>query len=453
MDYMRIGRLNEGDFDDIIEHTGGSRLVTDDAREKGPNADYVFKEAIIELKLVEEEGLEKADRQLRLADLFCEQQPDRPTIVLDPGQLDEERRRHYYNIMAGPLKGHVKKAAKQLDGTAERLGGQPVRVLLLVNNGYSALNQDEFAQIALKCVRNDTTKVDAVVVAGTYYYSDKFDMFTFFPFELHPVNVDRSFTSFDDLRNAWNSFASRLMTDLILGSDERARERLPVVDLSFEVDGIRFVKPTPKMGHESSFWEKARPRENSTGIATCPPVAVTFPKLTRAEWQRLRAAMPEERFCRDTFEEWLLFAKEEEQADYDPRRPFVPVEVACTEFDAWCNREQRHRTGRALCEFTATVFTERARALVKDARERSARSIVSPTYMLVRVEEIGQDSANDVCSVMLVREVGADDPIVTGIVSNLRAFFEYALAIAAAYAIKRGVGTVMYVRDRTYAWE
>ncbi len=69
MDYMRIYKLIEDDFDRIIESAGGKRLSEDDSREKSANVDYILDDAIIELKFVEEEGLEKQERQQKLADI------------------------------------------------------------------------------------------------------------------------------------------------------------------------------------------------------------------------------------------------------------------------------------------------------------------------------------------------------------------------------------------------
>ena len=81
-------------------------------------ADYELNEALIELKLVEEEGFDKEERQVKLANLFKENQPGRPVVVINPRLLDAAGQREYYNIVSGPIKTHVKKAAKQLENTA-----------------------------------------------------------------------------------------------------------------------------------------------------------------------------------------------------------------------------------------------------------------------------------------------------------------------------------------------
>ena len=53
MDYMRLYKLIEDDFDRIIESAGGKRFSVDDSREKPRNADCILDDAIIELKFVE----------------------------------------------------------------------------------------------------------------------------------------------------------------------------------------------------------------------------------------------------------------------------------------------------------------------------------------------------------------------------------------------------------------
>jgi hypothetical protein len=69
MDQIRIKAVSEQDFDEVIVAAGGSRIL-----EEG-SADYALNETVIELKLVLEEGFEKADRQKRLAELFRRAQP------------------------------------------------------------------------------------------------------------------------------------------------------------------------------------------------------------------------------------------------------------------------------------------------------------------------------------------------------------------------------------------
>ena len=263
-----------------MTNAGGRRFSADHSREAEQNADFVLGSAILELKLINEEGLEKAERQRKIAELFRASQPDRPVIVLRPNLLDADGQRAYYSAMMGPIKNHVEKANKQLKRSAERIGGNPARVLLLINNGYAALSHEEFKEIAFTRACNATNNIDAVVVAGLYYYSDTWDSYFFPEIDLFPIRIDRSFTSYDSLAKEWRTFAMNFLTRCcILGEEKRVDERLPVQELTFELDGVTFVKPAPPMGKPSDFFVKGRPRKNSTGITTCPPVARTFPSF------------------------------------------------------------------------------------------------------------------------------------------------------------------------------
>ena len=47
-----------------------------------------------------------------------------------------------------------------------------------------------------------------------------------------------------------------------------------------------------------------RPRQNTSGLERCPPVAITFPDLTEREWTAFRAALPNETGLCDTLGNW-----------------------------------------------------------------------------------------------------------------------------------------------------
>jgi len=85
------------------------------------------------------------------------------------------------------------------------------------------------------------------------------------------------------------------------------------------------------------------------------------------------------------------------------------------------------------------------------ARERGKSGIVLPEYVYLVAEEIGQDKVNDLASIFHVRE-GPEGSREKEILRNGRLFFEHALALACAYALKRGVGMVLYDKDQTNAW-
>jgi hypothetical protein len=450
---LRIARVTEADFDRLITGAGGTRWNADAAVETTPNPDYELGNAILELKLIEEEGLlgrQKGQRQRKLAELFRRTQPDHPVVVLDSASLDAEAERRYFDILAGPIQTAVKKAAQQLERTRTGRRPESIRVLIVINNGYAALSHDEFVRIVLKSVRNDTRNIDSVVIGGVYYYTDEFDSYTLFPFEEHPIDVSRRLRSFEILRAQWSEFANEVMTEASRGTSQRF-EKMPVVDIAFDVDSTTFIKPAPKMGATSQFWVSGRPRRNSTGLTVCPPVGRTLPDFEHEEWRRFRVALPASSFLRPSYAEWRRFRDEELAIAGEETEPIVPVLMSCDAFIDWCRRSGAPPGEREMFAYAVHIFDEAVRALALSARAISETSVLPARYMLVQTNEIGQDKAYDFSSIAMVQEnVGARQ--IVNVVSFKRIFYEHALVLAAAYAFKHDVEVILSERVQTYAW-
>lgn len=452
MEYMRFGRLREEDFDEIIASCGGHRAVADHTRSKELNADYLLNEAIIELKLIDEEGLSKETRQKKVAELFRATQPDKPTVILDHNLLAKKSKNIYYNLMEGPVKTHGKKAAKQIDQTQRTLKYTKIRVLLVVNVGYTALDMNEFSSVVQKCARNDTSKIDYVIVAGIYYYSDRFDNYVFTPFELFPINITSPFQSIKALRESWDQFTERFITSYMLGQQQLSSDRLPVIDIRFWYEGKLFVKPAPPIGKPSSFWpEGKRPRENSTGIDTCPPIAVTFPELNIENWMMFKSLLPKDHRFQDSYSAWIAWTKREAKRLNTKLKPFVEVAIDFRECQRWCNSRYEQWGFSDVCHYTNTLFDKKVKEIIAKAIQKSNSKVIIPNYIYLVTEEIGQDMENDMSSIYYVSEVPGFERKDT-ILENARLFFEHALALAAAYAIKLKAGIVMYDRDQRYLW-
>lgn len=439
MDYVRIRRIVESDFDSVVELSGGRRVL-----EEG-SADYILREAVLELKLVEEEGLEKTTRREKVANIFREGQPDAPIVKVIPEMLDPAGARAYYNAVAGPIKTHVKKAADQLDKTRKRENAELVRVLVIVNNGYAALSHEEFKSICVKCAQNDTRKIDWVVCGGIYYYSDQFDSYVIAPFEGIPINIGSAFPSFELLQRDWGNFVENLVTDLIRGPGPPDTGRMPVLDLVFEIDGVRYVKPAPGMP-ESSFWPNGRrPRDNTTGITSCPPLALVFPGFSEEDWRLFRERLPDSKVLKTTYQGFQKFTREQERKCNKKLKPFVAIGVTYSDFIEWIARTNGNWRFADISEFAAEQFSTEVRKIVEASKSKSEVMISPLEYILCVVEEIGQDQANDFASIYYIsRILGFEREEL--LLEKTRMFFEYALSVAGAYALKEGVSDVFYTR-------
>lgn len=446
---FRVRALTEADLLHMVQTVGGRKAHPDDDRRQVPGADFVLNEAVIELKALDDEGFEKPERQSKLASLFKPVFPERPVIVLDRDRLPGELQQNYNRIVEGPIKRAVSTARKQLAQSRIEIPEAEVSILLVVNNGYTALDHDSLVSLVAHRVRQDTSAIDGIVVAGCYYYSDGFDTCFLWPINYVPINLKQNFPSFQLFRKAWHEFADNFMTKLVRGELEESPAKYAVVDTAFEVDDTAFVKPAPPMGKESDFYVRGRPRQNSSGIDVSPPVALVFPGLTKDEWSQVHASITDDLGPLSSYEEWQRHRNEAIQ-ESEPVQPLVTMPVAASGWLDWCTKNSLSRTLNSLRLYAHGLFEDRVRRILDGAREKS--SIVPSIYVRCVTEVIGQDKANDVSHIAVVREKLDGEAEIRPVAENLRIFHEHALALAAAYAVEEKIDIVVWSKDLRYAW-
>ncbi len=240
------------------------------------------------------------------------------------------------------------------------------------------------------------------------------------------------------------------MTSAILLNRDPHPGRLPVPEIDFEIDGVKFVRPVPPMGKRSKFWVNGRPRINSTGLTKCPPVAVIYPKLNRANWEKFTEGEWYDTAFKKSYRAWLEYASESRDKSNNQLEPFIEMEIT---YDDFCR--QYGDSGPYFffaCEYATEVFQERLTAVIDTAKDQAETQIILPEYILLVAEEIGHDKANDLCSIYHVRwSLGEES--VDPIVENKKLFFEHGVALASAYAVKYSISSVIYQRDQTYMWQ
>lgn len=451
MDHFSVRPLTEDDIDSVIRDAGGDRAHANTDRRDRSNADYLLDEAIIELKALDDEGFEKPERQVKLAALFRQHQKTRPVIVLSRESLPEQEQRDYDRILEGPIKGAVSSARKQLKQSRAELNEAGVTVLFVINNGYTALDHDALLEIVAHRTRNDTSEIDGVVVAGCYFYSDTFDSFFLWPIDYIPINVGRPFRSFEKLRKAWNAYAGKFMTAALRGKLEANSTKGPVVDTQFDVDGVTYVKPAPRMGEESQFFGKTRPRKDSSELVYCPSVAVTFPDMVHDEWKLFRQVLPNEASLSHTYEEWRA-SRHVAITSGTVLKPLVPMAITCQGWKNWCDEQNAPRHMFTVRQYANDLFEKKVRSIISASRERLSSSIIPSRYVLVITEEIGQDRANDVSHIAVISETPNSGQIVEELIVDARMFHEHAIAIASAHAVSLGIDNILWGKDLRYAW-
>jgi hypothetical protein len=240
------------------------------------------------------------------------------------------------------------------------------------------------------------------------------------------------------------------MTELMLQT-KPAGDKFEVCDLVFDVDGVRFIRPAPAMGRSSGFYSNGRPRTNSSGIETCPAMAVIVPGLTRADHDLIGCTIDERGGPLGSWSAWLHHLDGAREAA-KVTQPLVTVSVSAEAWLRSCRAKGQSPSLTSLNDYLNESFNQQMRSVLGSAQELVEGGIVPSTYVLAVTQEIGQDRANDVSDIALVRERSTGEPIVRPLAENLRIFREHAIALAAAYALREGVGIVRWNRNRRYGW-
>jgi len=451
MEFMRILKLTEENLTSALESVGVERFSEDDSRELNLNADFIINSTIIELKLVDEEGLDKKERRVKLANLFNSyKHPKADVCVLDPDVLTEKDFNNYKNIMRSPIKNHIKKANKQLRTSAEKQNRDMSTAILIVNNGYGALSHEEFLEIAKHCVINDTSAIDYLVCGGMYFHSDMFDSHVICPIDFINIKGKSSLESEDEIRKAWNGLSQKLVTKMMQIEPSERDSKLPVLDIEFCLDNITYVKPPPQFGKESEFWPNGRPRINSSSFADkCPYIATPFPKLKLSCWEKIKNNLHEEYYFKQSYQEWLKYVNEQENLCNSDNKPFVQIPLD--------NNHIQDLLVGDFIKFNDLIlianhkFEAEMRSVMETARDITEQKIDLLNYILVEIHEIGRDKNNDYCQIFEVRTINGEI-YKTTIVEYIRAFEEYAIAIASAYCLKHGLECVLYQKHKKYSW-
>lgn len=441
MEYINFSKLTESDFDEIVLNAGGQRY-TDNPKIQEKNCDYIFKDAVIELKIIEEEPIEKETKQLKLSKLFGS---DTKSVIIDPLNLKFEDQRKYYQILSSSIQSQLKKASKQLQISATT-NDSLVKIAIVMNNGLTMTSYKEFEQLAIKRTKNDTSGIDVLIVAGIYYFSDRFDMRVMAYFNDFHIRGKTDSHLIDKLRASWNKKVEEYMTDQVIKPNlNRIKE--PITDLFFELDGIRYIKPAPQWGKQSEFYgEAGRPREDSSRTKGCKPVANVLPSFNSESYSYAKQNIDEQKILLNSLEEYLIWSENEQLDSNDNLTLLIPVLITKTELE----KLPIPFTVREIQDLASKKFEKEFETIYENSIEYST-DLNLKNYIFVEVEEIGMDKANDIAFISHIKKNGDFEQswLVTG--EHLK--YQCALALASVYCMHLEAEGVCCFRNEDYKWK
>lgn len=180
-------RLSEEFINKVIHDAGGHRLTKEEAADfKEKNADYILEEFVLELKDLQEEGLDVSTRQIKIANIFLKYPTEGPVRKIDPFNLSENDFREYLEIVGVPIKKRIQSASKQIRKTVERLGKENYKgAVILLNTGYSTIPHDFLWFLGKKYAKKDTSSILEVITVSCWTITNGFDTWVNFDFSPH----------------------------------------------------------------------------------------------------------------------------------------------------------------------------------------------------------------------------------------------------------------------------
>jgi hypothetical protein len=246
-----IPRITERFFDKVIEKVGGRRISEREKKGGVQNADYLLPGAIVELKIIEEEGLEKESRQNRIKKLLTDKYILPNEVDIDIKRIPDEIKPEYRQILGGPIKTAVKKAAKQIKETKMHLKRNlDLGVLIVVNNGYASLPHDEFENLVLSYATRDTSQIDFIICSTVDHHQGDFDTYVFLTSHCYPIQVGLKYHNADELIQAINEVFGESMTYMMRNQmDQKLWDNNlpPISDIFFDGDEVRFIRKAPEV--------------------------------------------------------------------------------------------------------------------------------------------------------------------------------------------------------------
>jgi hypothetical protein len=443
MEYINFSKITEKDFDDIILNAGGKRY-TDDPTIQVKNCDYILDDSVIELKIIEEEPIEKRTKQEKLAKLFSITSVAK-TIVLDP---NEDLEYEYYKILSTPIENQLKKASKQLNYSAKEVNAN-TKIAIIMNNGLTMTSHEEFKKLATERAKNNTSGIDILIVCGIYYFSDKFDMRVMIYFDDIQIQENSNDSIIERIKDSWHVKIEEYMTHQITDMNIN-RSKEPIQDLFFEYEGIRYVKPPIQWGIESEFYGiNGRPREDTTNKHEILPLVTIIPIFSYESYEYFKNNIIQKNTIQNTLEEYIKPIKEKAKKLRDKIQTLVPISISINELKTLKIPFSIYDIQKIADEKYENFLDE-----IKNESIQYSGEFLNKNFIFVEVQEIGIDKANDIAFISTINyDEETRDFTQKWLVYGERISYEYGFILASSYCISLGSEKVYYYRNEDYKWK
>lgn len=392
-------------------------------------ADYIIGNTLIELKIIEDDGLDKTIRQKKLYDFYKDIIPDEKEIIVDLNKFQGKQKSQLRNIIEGPIQEAIKKANKQLKNSREIHKDTDISVLFIVNNNYMSITHEQFKEVLLNRVKNDTSSIDFVIFASIYYYLDG----THGQFELkfEPVTITGKSPHLNNLDKYWHDHFHKLFITLEDSDSRRTKE--PIKEKKFSYNDVTFTVPLPKESEIRGRFDSLHLSEIKTDDSIMTIFGMAHPLISQHEWPLFvdKGAIPEN--FNNSFSCWQAAERKKREAQ-SWLCPLVTLSVTFGEWVSWCTKRE---TQGSIIEYVNELFVSQLKYICSSARNKSNCILILPRYIhvmqmynstiIMRVSELTDGTTNSSLLAMLY-DLNKKD----------------AITLASAYAVKDNIKYILY---------
>jgi hypothetical protein len=182
-------------------------------------------------------------------------------------------------------------------------------------------------------------------------------------------------------------------------------------------------------------------------MTACPPVATVLPTFDLESYDYVKEKIADQYMLRDSHREYLTWAKNELVTSTDKFHPIVLTKMTIKKIRTL----SPDFSFDDLTRLALSVFQEEITNTVDRIIEFPSRPI-SSNYILVQVNEIGIDKANDIATISY-NTVGLDSERQEFLIRGERMKFEYAIALGSAYCLSRQADVVYFYKNEDYKWK
>jgi hypothetical protein len=228
MNFYRVPRFGENDFEQIINSMGGKKIPETTTR----TPDFLLDDILLEFKDLQKESLENKERQKSVAKLF--ENKTCFTVDIDPSLDFGELTQGYHKLIKNTIKNNFKSASDQikkyrLENSKQNAG------IILFNTGLYSLPHELFKEMVTDILNRETQRIEFAFIFSQKMQTNGWEMYAIFISEW----IGNIPTKLAEVKNKMDELVNSKMTEMMHSNDsiEFMESQKPI---SFEINNKIF---------------------------------------------------------------------------------------------------------------------------------------------------------------------------------------------------------------------